>query len=59
MMGINIGIPVPREPFSFGGMGASKFGDLDITGDGGVEFFTLRKKITSKWGPPQDKNWMN
>lgn len=59
MMGINIGIPVPREPFSFGGMGASKFGDVDITGDGGVEFFTLRKKITSKWGPPQDKNWMN
>jgi len=59
MMGINIGIPVPREPFSFGGMGTSKFGDLDITGDGSVEFFTMRKKITSKWGPPQDKNWMN
>jgi methylmalonic acid semialdehyde dehydrogenase len=59
MLGINIGIPVPREPFSFGGMGTSKFGDNDITGDGGVEFFTLRKKITSKWGVPQEKNWMN
>ena len=28
---------------------ASKFGDYDITGDGAMEFFTVRKKITSKW----------
>ena len=37
-----------REPFSFGGINASKFGDLDITGDGGLEFFTSRRKITTK-----------
>ncbi|RLN53211.1 hypothetical protein BBJ29_000533 [Phytophthora kernoviae] len=51
MIGINIGIPVPREPFSFGGMYGtkSKFGDMDITGDGCVEFFSTRRKITSKW----------
>ena len=54
MLGVNIGVPVPREPFSFGGMGASSFGDSDITGDGGMEFFTQRKKITQKWVPPQD-----
>eukprot|EP01100_Stratorugosa_tubuloviscum_P015060 TRINITY_DN8452_c0_g1_i1.p1 TRINITY_DN8452_c0_g1~~TRINITY_DN8452_c0_g1_i1.p1 ORF type:complete len:495 (-),score=279.80 TRINITY_DN8452_c0_g1_i1:73-1557(-) len=59
MMGVNIGIPVPREPFSFGGMGTSKFGDFDITGDGAIEFFTLRKKITTKWTLPTEKNWMN
>ncbi len=34
MLGVNIGIPVPREPFSFGGLYGtkSKFGDMDITG---------------------------
>ena len=57
MLGINIGIPVPREPFSFGGLygTASKFGDLDITGDGALEFFTNRIKITSKWPVPDLK----
>ncbi|KAI8049497.1 Aldehyde/histidinol dehydrogenase [Syncephalis plumigaleata] len=59
MMGVNIGVPVPREPFSFGGINASSFGDMDITGDGGVEFFTLRKKVTTKWTIPTEKSWMH
>jgi malonate-semialdehyde dehydrogenase (acetylating)/methylmalonate-semialdehyde dehydrogenase len=51
MLGVNIGIPVPREPFSFGGLYGtlSKYGNCDITGDGAMEFFTNRIKITSKW----------
>ncbi|KAH9087593.1 hypothetical protein LEN26_019944 [Aphanomyces euteiches] len=51
MIGVNIGVPVPREPFSFGGMYGtqSKYGDMDITGDGCVEFCTTRRKITAKW----------
>jgi acyl-CoA reductase-like NAD-dependent aldehyde dehydrogenase len=51
MLGVNIGIPVPREPFSFGGLYGtrSKFGDMDITGDGAMEFFSNRIKVTSKW----------
>jgi methylmalonic acid semialdehyde dehydrogenase len=53
MIGVNIGVPVPREPFSFGGWNDSKFGDMDITGDGGVEFFTKRRKVTTKWVPQQ------
>jgi len=54
MIGVNIGIPVPREPFSFGGMYGtlSKYGDMDITGEGCLEFFTNRRKITSKWHAP-------
>lgn len=57
MIGVNIGIPVPREPFSFGGMNASKYGGpMDLTGDGGVEFFTLRRKVTSKWAPSKDRS---
>jgi malonate-semialdehyde dehydrogenase (acetylating) / methylmalonate-semialdehyde dehydrogenase len=53
MLGCNIGIPVPREPFSFGGLygSMSKYGCYpgDITGDSAIEFFTNRIKVTSKW----------
>jgi malonate-semialdehyde dehydrogenase (acetylating) / methylmalonate-semialdehyde dehydrogenase len=51
MLGVNVGIPVPREPFSFGGLYGtnSKYGDMDITGDAAIEFFTHRIKVTSKW----------
>jgi len=59
MIGVNIGLPVPREPFSFGGINKSKFGDMDITGDGAMEFFTSRRKVTTKWDPPQEQNWMS
>jgi len=59
MMGVNVGVPVPREPFSFGGIRKSNFANSDITGDGGMEFFTERKKITTKWGPPLDSSWMS
>jgi methylmalonic acid semialdehyde dehydrogenase len=52
MLGVNVGIPVPREPFSFGGLytTGSKFGDGDITGDGAMEFFSTRRKVTVRWG---------
>lgn len=58
MLGVNVGIPVPREPFSFGGLYGtkSKFGDVDITGDGAMEFFSNRIKITSKWSASYGSN---
>ena len=59
MIGINVGIPVPREPFSFGGIHQSKFGHGDITGDGGIEFWSNRKKVTSKWFQITNNNWMS
>jgi malonate-semialdehyde dehydrogenase (acetylating)/methylmalonate-semialdehyde dehydrogenase len=49
MVGINVGVPVPREPFSFGGWNESKFGACDITGHGSIEFWTRAKKTTTKW----------
>merc|ERR1712217_807454 len=52
MLGVNIGVPVPREPFSFGGMNYSNMGDKDITGEGCMNFGTTLKKITQKWTPP-------
>jgi malonate-semialdehyde dehydrogenase (acetylating)/methylmalonate-semialdehyde dehydrogenase len=59
MIGINVGVPVPREPFSFGGTKISKFGSGDITGDSGVEFWSQLKKVTTKWAESPDKNWMS
>jgi malonate-semialdehyde dehydrogenase (acetylating)/methylmalonate-semialdehyde dehydrogenase len=51
MIGVNIGVPVPREPFSFGGWNESKFGVGDITGKSSIEFWTKLKKSTTKWNP--------
>ncbi|HEU5060981.1 MAG TPA: CoA-acylating methylmalonate-semialdehyde dehydrogenase [Kofleriaceae bacterium] len=59
MVGVNIGVPVPREPFSFGGTKASRFGSGDITGRGGVELWTHLKKITTKWAIQPDATWMS
>ena len=58
MVGVNIGVPVPREPFSFGGTKESRFGAGDITGRGGVELWTHLKKITTKWAVQPDATWM-
>ncbi len=59
MIGINIGVPVPREPFSFGGWNDSKFGAGDITGKSSIEFFSKPKKTTIKWNPESKVNWMS
>jgi malonate-semialdehyde dehydrogenase (acetylating)/methylmalonate-semialdehyde dehydrogenase len=59
MIGINIGVPVPREPFAFGGWNDSKFGTGDITGRDGIAFWTKPKKVTSKWSAGASKNWMS
>ncbi|HEX8735774.1 MAG TPA: CoA-acylating methylmalonate-semialdehyde dehydrogenase [Pyrinomonadaceae bacterium] len=59
MIGVNIGVPVPREPFSFGGWNDSRFGAGDITGKSSIEFWTKLKKTTIKWNPEAGVNWMS
>ncbi len=59
MIGVNVGVPVPREPFSFGGWNESKFGTGDITGKSSIEFWTKLKKSTIKWNPEAGVNWMS
>jgi malonate-semialdehyde dehydrogenase (acetylating)/methylmalonate-semialdehyde dehydrogenase len=59
MIGVNVGVPVPREPFSFGGWNESKFGVGDITGKSSIEFWTKLKKSTTKWNPESGINWMS
>ncbi|HUO84352.1 MAG TPA: CoA-acylating methylmalonate-semialdehyde dehydrogenase [Thermoanaerobaculia bacterium] len=59
MIGINVGVPVPREPFPFGGWNESKFGVGDITGKGSIEVWTKTKKFTTKWNREAGVNWMS
>ena len=49
MIGVNIGVPVPREPFGFGGWNDSRFGVGNITGEESVAFWTQSRKVTSRW----------
>ncbi len=59
MVGVNVGVPVPREPFSFGGVNASKYGHGDITGEHSLDFWSNVKKVTIKWEIQNDNNWMS
>lgn len=49
MIGVNVGVPVPVEPFGFGGWNDSRFGAGDITGKSSIDFWTQSKKITTRW----------
>ena len=49
MLGINIGVPAPVAPFPFAGWKGSFFGDLHATGRDGIEFYTRKKVVTTRW----------
>jgi malonate-semialdehyde dehydrogenase (acetylating) / methylmalonate-semialdehyde dehydrogenase len=59
MIGVNVGVPVPREPFGFGGWGASAYGTGDITGRSSIEFWTRTRKTTTKWNREAGTTWMS
>ena len=59
MVGVNVGVPVPREPFSFGGWNESRFGSNDITGKDSINFWTKLKKRTTKWNAEDWTDWMS
>jgi malonate-semialdehyde dehydrogenase (acetylating)/methylmalonate-semialdehyde dehydrogenase len=52
MIGINVPVPVPVGYHSFGGWGASLFGDTAMYGPEGVRFYTRPKAITTRWPDP-------
>lgn len=49
MVGVNVGVPAPMGFFAFSGWKQSFYGDLHANGKDGVEFFTKKKTITSRW----------
>ncbi len=52
MVGINVPIPVPVAYYSFGGWKDSLFGDANMYGPAGVDFYTRTKTVTSRWPDP-------
>jgi malonate-semialdehyde dehydrogenase (acetylating)/methylmalonate-semialdehyde dehydrogenase len=49
MIGVNVGVPTPMAFFNFGGAKGSFYGDIKAHGKHGIEFYTDRKVVTSRW----------
>ncbi|EOO19829.1 CoA-acylating methylmalonate-semialdehyde dehydrogenase [Bacillus cereus] len=49
MLGVNVGVPAPMAFFPFSGWKDSFYGDLHANGTDGVEFYTRKKMLTSRW----------
>ncbi|MGH7729987.1 MAG: CoA-acylating methylmalonate-semialdehyde dehydrogenase [Candidatus Eiseniibacteriota bacterium] len=49
MLGVNIGVAAPMAYFPFGGAKGSFFGDLKAHGRDGIEFYTDKKVVISRW----------
>ncbi len=49
MIGVNIGVAAPMSYFNFGGTKRSFFGDLKAHGKHGIEFYTDRKVVITRW----------
>lgn len=49
MLGVNVGVPAPMAFFPFSGAKNSFFGDLHANGKDGVNFYTRKKMITSRF----------
>ncbi|ACT00608.1 CoA-acylating methylmalonate-semialdehyde dehydrogenase [Paenibacillus sp. JDR-2] len=49
MLGVNLGVPAPMAFFPFSGWKKSFYGDLHANGTDGVEFFTRKKMVTTRW----------
>ncbi|WP_018923945.1 CoA-acylating methylmalonate-semialdehyde dehydrogenase [Salsuginibacillus kocurii] len=49
MLGVNLGVPAPMAFFPFSGWKNSFYGDLHANGTDGVEFYTRKKMLTSRW----------
>ena len=49
MLGVNIGVAAPMAMFPFGGSKASFFGDVKAHGTSGIDFYTDKKVVITRW----------
>jgi malonate-semialdehyde dehydrogenase (acetylating)/methylmalonate-semialdehyde dehydrogenase len=49
MVGINVGVAQPFAFYPFSGWKRSFYGDLHIEGTDGIEFYTKKKVVVSRW----------
>ena len=56
MVGVNVGVPAPMGFFAFTGWKKSFYGDLHANGKDGIDFFTKKKTVTTRWFDDGDTN---
>lgn len=49
MLGVNVGVPAPMAFYPFSGWKDSFYGDLHANGKDGIEFYTRKKMMTSRY----------
>ena len=49
MVGVNVGVAQPFAFYPFSGWKGSFYGDLHLHGTDGIEFFTRKKMVVSRW----------
>lgn len=49
MVGVNVPIAQPFAFFPFSGWKSSFYGDLHVQGSDGIEFYTRKKMVVSRW----------
>jgi malonate-semialdehyde dehydrogenase (acetylating) / methylmalonate-semialdehyde dehydrogenase len=49
MIGINVGVAQPLAFYPFSGWKSSFYGDLHLQGSEGIEFYTQKKIVVSRW----------
>ncbi len=49
MVGVNVGVAAPMAFFPFGGQKASFYGDTKAHGQTGIDFYTERKVVITRW----------
>jgi malonate-semialdehyde dehydrogenase (acetylating)/methylmalonate-semialdehyde dehydrogenase len=49
MIGINVGVAQPLAFYPFSGWKSSFYGDLHLQGGDGIEFYTRKKIVVSRW----------
>jgi malonate-semialdehyde dehydrogenase (acetylating) / methylmalonate-semialdehyde dehydrogenase len=49
MLGVNVNVPAPMAFFPFSGWKTSFYGDLHVNGKDGVQFYTRKKVVTTRW----------
>jgi malonate-semialdehyde dehydrogenase (acetylating)/methylmalonate-semialdehyde dehydrogenase len=49
MIGINVGVAQPLAFYPFTGWKSSFYGDLHLQGSDGIDFYTRKKVVVSRW----------
>jgi malonate-semialdehyde dehydrogenase (acetylating)/methylmalonate-semialdehyde dehydrogenase len=49
IVGINVGVAQPFAFFPFSGWKGSFYGDLHLQGTDGVDFYTRKKMVVTRW----------